>query len=84
MMDEAGPQHLADVLGPDNTGQLLIDIIKLGEFTRLMGHQPVGHQPVGVHAASSSRRCKSTRCKQTQHGGCFVVDAEPLSHQATW
>jgi hypothetical protein len=31
MLDEAGPEHLADVLGPDNMAELLKDILKLGE-----------------------------------------------------
>lgn len=30
MLDEAGPEHLADVLGPDNMAELLKDILKLG------------------------------------------------------
>lgn len=30
MMDEAGLEHLADVLGPDHTGELMSDMIKLG------------------------------------------------------
>jgi hypothetical protein len=31
MMDEAGPEHVAEVLGPDNVAALLTDILKLGE-----------------------------------------------------
>lgn len=31
MMDEAGPEHLADVLGPDHLAQLLMDIDRMGE-----------------------------------------------------
>jgi hypothetical protein len=31
MMDEAGPEHLADVLGPDHLAELLMDIDRMGE-----------------------------------------------------
>jgi hypothetical protein len=35
MMDEAGPEHLADVLGPDHLAQLLMDIDRMGEAATL-------------------------------------------------
>lgn len=31
MLDEAGPEHLAEALGPHNTATLLLDTLKLGE-----------------------------------------------------
>lgn len=31
IMDDAGPEHLAETLGPNNTAQLLIDTLKLGK-----------------------------------------------------
>lgn len=30
MMDEAGPEHMAQVLGPENVAALLTDMVKLG------------------------------------------------------
>jgi hypothetical protein len=37
MMDEAGPEHLADVLGPDHLAELLMDIDRMGEASASPG-----------------------------------------------
>lgn len=31
MMDEAGPEHLADTMGPENTAKLMMEILGKGE-----------------------------------------------------
>lgn len=42
MMDDAGPEHLAEVLGPDNVAVLLTDILKQGEAYSVLGYSHDG------------------------------------------